>query len=71
MKFPGKRTVVGYGDGSMRLFDLKTGNVLFNMTGNNAHSGAVTSLDSQDGNVLVASGGVDGVTKVFNTQVCY
>ena len=64
----GKRILVGYSDGSMRLFDLKSGDVVHSLTGNNAHTSAVTSLDARADNVLVASGGVDAVAKLFNTQ---
>jgi len=66
----GKRVVVGYGDGSMRVFDLKTGDVLHNLTdGSTSHSPSpVTALDARSDNNLIASGGADGVAKIFNVQ---
>jgi len=33
----GKRALVCYGDGTMRMFDLKSGQVLHNFTGNSGH----------------------------------
>ena len=66
----GKRVIVGYGDGSMRLFDLKSGDVLHNLTdGTTSHSpAAVTALDTRSDNNLIASGGADGIAKIFNVQ---
>lgn len=51
----------------MRVFDLKSGEVSRHLTGNSAHSGPITSLVSKD-NTIFASGGVDGVAKLFSTQ---
>jgi WD40 repeat protein len=59
---------VGYGDGTMRLFDLKSGEVLHSLTGSSAHTSSVASLAVKDDNNLLASGGVDGTAKLFNTQ---
>lgn len=66
----GKRVAVGYGDGSMRVFDLKTGDVTHNLTdGSASHSPTpVTALDARADNVLIGSGGADGLAKIFNLQ---
>lgn len=66
----GKRIMVGYGDGTMRLFDLKSGDVLRNVSDPSAsHSpSAITALDVRSDNNLVASGGSDGMAKLFNIQ---
>lgn len=63
----GKRATVCYGDGTMRLFDLKTGEVLHNFTGNSAHEGAITSVSVRHDSVVLATGGVDGVAKISST----
>ncbi|TRY61942.1 hypothetical protein TCAL_03720 [Tigriopus californicus] len=64
----GKRAIVGYGDGSMRLFDLKSGDVVHNLSGNAGHSASVTSIAVRSDNNLIGTGGVDGSAKLFNTQ---
>ena len=64
----GKRVAVGYGDGSIKVFDLKSGDVVHSLTdASTSHSpSAVTALAAKDN--LLASGGADGVAKVFNVQ---
>ncbi len=42
--------------------------VTHNISGQHAHSAAVASLDVKRDNNLVASGGVDGVARLFNLQ---
>ena len=75
----GKRISVAYADGSIKLFDLKTGEVLNNFVhydkSNNSDENdtlgtPITSLDvrSDGGGQILASGGVNGVTKLFNTS---
>eukprot|EP00095_Tigriopus_kingsejongensis_P003273 maker-scaffold675_size187964-snap-gene-0.28 protein:Tk03273 transcript:maker-scaffold675_size187964-snap-gene-0.28-mRNA-1 annotation:"hypothetical protein DAPPUDRAFT_187565" len=64
----GKRAIVGYSDGSLRLFDLKSGEVLHNLSGNTGHVASVTSIAVRDDNNLIGSGGVDGTAKLFNIQ---
>ena len=59
---------MGYGDGSMRVFDLRSGEVTHNISGHQAHSSAVASLDAKRDNNLVASGGVDGAARIYSLQ---
>ena len=66
--FSGKRAVVGYSDGTMRVFDLKTSSVLHNVTGRSAHVAPVSSLAVRSDSNLIASGGVDGKSKLFHVQ---
>lgn len=63
----GKRTIVAYGDGTLRLFDLKSGDLVHNFSGINGHDCSIVSLDvkSPEGN-LVAAGAVDGTVKLLN-----
>merc|ERR1712223_2206816 len=76
----GKRIAVAYGDGSIKLFDLKTGEVLNNFAhydkSNSSHDSetsigmpiASLNVRSDGGGQILASGGVNGVTKIFNTS---
>ena len=77
----GKRIAVAYGDGSIKMFDLKTGEVLNNFShydkntisseSDTPSSGMpVASLDvrSEGGGQILASGGVNGIAKMYNTQ---
>ena len=79
--FPdGKRIAVAYGDGSIKLFDLKTGEVLNNFIhyekSSNPSDGEETlgmpisslAVRSDGGGQILASGGVNGVTKIYNTS---
>lgn len=52
----------------MRLFDLKTADVVHNLSGNAGHSASVTSIAVRSDNNLIGTGGVDGSAKLFNTQ---
>ena len=74
----GKRISVAYGDGTIKIFDLKSGEVLSNFTHYDKIPNApdtetstlsmpVSTLDVSGGHVL-ASGGVNGVVKMYNTQ---
>ena len=57
------RACVGYGDGSVRVFDLKSGSVEHNLTG--FHGASVTALDARGD--AVATGGVDGMARTVNS----
>jgi hypothetical protein len=41
----GKRAVVAYADGTMRVFNLKTGDVANHVTGQAGHKSAICDLD--------------------------
>lgn len=62
----GKRAVCCYNNGTVRFWDLKTAQTLFNIP--NAHEGAILCMDvNQDGN-LVASAGTDMKIHLANTN---
>ena len=60
----GKRAMCGYSDGSLRLFDLKTGSAVHTMTGGLAHMDSVNSMDSN--NNIVMSASMDGTAMLWN-----
>lgn len=52
----------------MKIFDLKTQAVLQHMSGGNAHSNAVSSIDCHRDNNLIITGSLDATAKLYNTQ---
>lgn len=66
--FPdGKRAISGYEDGSIRIFDMKTGEMKHQFSDALAHSSPVTSISVHKDNTLAISGSVDGTAKLYNT----
>ncbi|KAK7893289.1 hypothetical protein WMY93_022441 [Mugilogobius chulae] len=63
----GKRAVVGYEDGSVRVWDLKQGNAVHVIKGQDGHQGALTCLACNKDGSLVLTGSVDGGAKLINT----
>lgn len=63
----GKRAVVGYEDGSVRVWDLKQGNAIHIIKGQDGHQGALTCLACNKDGSLVLTGSVDGGSKLINT----
>lgn len=58
----GRRVVVGYENGTIRIMDLKTSNLLFTISPNVGHSSTITTLDCHTDNNLLLSAAVDGKT---------
>ncbi|KAG7236536.1 hypothetical protein INR49_000799 [Caranx melampygus] len=63
----GKRAVVGYDDGTVRVWDLKQGNAIHVIKGQDGHQGALTCLACNKDGSLVLTGSVDGCAKLINT----
>ncbi|KAK5891293.1 hypothetical protein CgunFtcFv8_018564 [Champsocephalus gunnari] len=63
----GKRAVVGYEDGTVRVWDLKQGNAAHVIKGHDGHRGALTCLSCNKDGSLVLTGSVDGFAKLINT----
>ena len=59
----GKRLAVGYGDGRVRVWDLKGGDALVNVI---AHQGNITCIECCNDGSLVASGSDDGSVRFVN-----
>ncbi|KAH0621253.1 hypothetical protein JD844_022344 [Phrynosoma platyrhinos] len=63
----GKRAVVGYEDGTVRIWDLKQGSPLHVLKGQDGHQGPLTCVASnKDGN-LILTGSVDCHAKLVNS----
>ncbi|XP_060570298.1 angio-associated migratory cell protein-like [Ruditapes philippinarum] len=62
----GKRMCVGYDDGSVKLWDLKSGTIQHSVTGNSAHKSTVLSVDVNPLNNLIISGSTDVTAKIIN-----
>ncbi|KAF7711329.1 angio-associated migratory cell protein [Silurus meridionalis] len=64
----GKRAMVGYEDGTLRLWDLKQGNAIHIIKGYDGHQGPLTSLECNKDGTLVLTGSTDGQAKLINTS---
>ncbi|XP_024150309.1 angio-associated migratory cell protein [Oryzias melastigma] len=64
----GKRAAVGYEDGTVRVWDLKHGNVIHAVKGQDSHVGALTCLACNKDGSLLLTGSVDGSAKLINTS---
>jgi len=65
--FPdGQRAVMGYDDGSLRIWGLKDSQVLTSITGFNAHKGQVLTVAVNHIGSHIASGSSDGTVKLIN-----
>ncbi|KAI1291726.1 Angio-associated migratory cell protein [Halotydeus destructor] len=64
----GTKAMMGYDDGSLRLWDLKSGSTSATIKGNLAHTSTVTCLDIKCDDSVGASGSTDGTVKLVNLQ---
>jgi len=63
----GKKSAVGYSDGSLRIFDLRTGDVLHNLSVFNDKS-PICAIDARTDNQLIAVGSAEGEVVIVNNQ---
>ncbi|TFK03601.1 calcineurin subunit B type 1 [Platysternon megacephalum] len=63
----GKRAVVGYEDGTVRIWDLKQGSSLHVLKGQDGHQGPLTCVTSNKDGSLVMTGSVDCHAKLVNS----
>ncbi|XP_041057330.1 angio-associated migratory cell protein isoform X4 [Carcharodon carcharias] len=62
----GYRAVIGYEDGTVRIWDLKQGSQLHVVKGQDSHQGPLTCLATNDTGSLVLTGSVDCTAKLLN-----
>lgn len=55
-------------DGSVKVFDLKSQNVLQHLTGAYGHTNSVSTIDCHRDNSMIATGSLDSTAKLYNTQ---
>jgi WD40 repeat protein len=60
--------VIGYEDGSIRIYDMKTGSRLHDIPQGQAHTGAISVMDCHPDNNLLITGSVDGRAVLLKTQ---
>lgn len=66
----GKRAVLGYEDGSVRVFDLKSTELTFQFSDGLAQESAITSLATHENNTLIMAGSLDGFARIYNANSC-
>ncbi|XP_017878587.1 angio-associated migratory cell protein [Ceratina calcarata] len=67
--FPdGKRIAVGYEDGIIKIYDLKTNTVLSTISSALSHSSTITTIDCHPDNNIVLSAAVDGKTIISTSK---
>ncbi|CAL4098661.1 unnamed protein product [Meganyctiphanes norvegica] len=64
----GKRAVLGYDDGSVRVFDLKTTELAHQFSAGLAQDSAITSLATHENNTLIIAGSLDGSARIYNAN---
>jgi len=62
----GKRAFVGYDDGSLKVWDLKSTDAVYNISGHDAHTAPVFCLDYNADGSLLASGSGDMTVKMIS-----
>jgi len=63
----GKRAICGYTDGSLRLFDLKSGENIYTINKGVAHVDTVNSVSCHMNNSIFITGSMDGTAKIWNS----
>lgn len=63
----GKRAYVGYDDGALKVWDLKSTEAVFTISGHEGHKGPVFCVDHKADGSLIASGSGDMTVKVVST----
>ncbi|KAM6152256.1 angio-associated migratory cell protein isoform 2-T2 [Erethizon dorsatum] len=62
----GKRAVVGYEDGTIRIWDLKQGNAIHVLKGTEGHQGPLTCVAANQDGSLILTGSVDCQAKLVS-----
>ncbi|KAK6166332.1 hypothetical protein SNE40_023054 [Patella caerulea] len=64
----GKRLCTGCEDGTVKIWDLKSGESLHTISGHEAHTSSVLCVDCHEDNKLLLTGSTDQTAKLINTQ---
>jgi len=60
--------LAGYSDGTLKLFDLKSGEVQFNFTKSFTEPSQVICVAAHSSRQVIASGSANGTVALFSTQ---
>jgi WD40 repeat protein len=60
--------VIGYEDGSVKIYDMKTASRLHDIPQGQAHTGTISAMDCHPDNNLLITGSVDGHAVLLKTQ---
>uniref|UniRef100_A0A1B6KAD8 Angio-associated migratory cell protein n=1 Tax=Graphocephala atropunctata TaxID=36148 RepID=A0A1B6KAD8_9HEMI len=64
----GRRMAVGYADGGLKMYDLKSAQVLGHVAAGQTHSRDISCIDAHSDNNIIATGGGDGKVTLFKSQ---
>ncbi|KAL3855153.1 hypothetical protein ACJMK2_014377 [Sinanodonta woodiana] len=64
----GKRISAGYDSGVVKIWDLKAGSVLYNVSGHDAHQSTVICMDCHQDNNLIITGSTDVTAKLISSS---
>ncbi|XP_062588263.1 angio-associated migratory cell protein-like isoform X2 [Saccostrea cucullata] len=63
----GKRMCVGYEDGTVKVWDMKTATCLHHLNGKDIHTSSVVCVDCHQDNNLILTGSTDATAKVIHS----
>ncbi|XP_060080044.1 angio-associated migratory cell protein-like [Ylistrum balloti] len=64
----GKRVCVGYDDGAVKIWNMKTADVMKTISGREGHTSTVVCMDCHQDNSMVMTGSTDVTAKIINTS---
>ncbi|KAK3586809.1 hypothetical protein CHS0354_002548 [Potamilus streckersoni] len=64
----GKRVAAGFDSGIVKIWDLKSGSILHNISGHDAHQSAVICMDCHQDNNLIITGSTDVTAKLISSS---
>ncbi len=66
--YVGKRLLTGYADGTLKVFDLKSGEVQHNLTKSFKQPSQILCVAAHPTRQIIASGSANGTVALFNSE---